>query len=172
VGMMSRGGVGVMGMGASMYSPFGRSGGGGGGGAYDRYSGRGGGLDEDDRDRNYNSHTGLPPAKKIEALRAIKDGKELDTDNATDSDIDFSERVFKVGDYVDCQDSVNKWMVAQVVKVEDTRVEINFVGWASKWNEALDVANPRMRPLGSRVARDLVETTLKTAAAAATAAGL
>jgi len=133
---------------------------------------------DDDRDRygSVNTHSGIPPAKKIEALRLIKEGKELDHENATDSDIDFSERVFKVGEFVDCQDSVNKWLVGQVVKIDANRIEVNFVGWPSKWNEHLDVSDPRMRPLGTRCPREVVEATLKplqlaTAATAASAAG-
>ncbi len=84
-----------------------------------------------------NGPTGLHPTKKMELLQLIKAGKELDgpnaavTDagNASDSDLDFSERTFKVGEYVDCADSVKKWLPAQIIRIEGNRVEVGAADW-------------------------------------------
>jgi len=100
--------------------------------------------------------TGLLPAKKAEALALIRDGKPLDNENCTDSDVDFSERTFKFGEYVDCLDCVNKWVIAQIVRVDGHRVEIHYDGWSDKWNETLDVADQRVRPLGSKCTKEQV----------------
>jgi len=119
-----------------------------------------------ERDAYSMTATGLPTARKKEALQLIKDGKALDTEAATDSDVDFSERVFKVGEMVDCQDTVGKWLVGMIVRVEGTRVEVTFVGWPPKWNETLDVADTRMRASGSKISRELIEKTVADARAA------
>jgi hypothetical protein len=77
-----------------------------------------------DRDTNASVPSGISPVKKMEALQAIKAGTALDNENATDSDVDFSERSFKFGEYVDCADTVNKWLVAQIVRIDGHRVEV------------------------------------------------
>jgi len=102
--------------------------------------------------------TGLPPAKKSETLKFIKEGKALDPEYATDSDIDFSERKFKFGEYIDCLDCVNKWAIASIVRIDGNRVEVHYDGWGDKWNETLDAADPRIRPLGSKCTKEQVAT--------------
>jgi len=41
---------------------------------------------------------------------------------------------FTVGAYVDAQDTQNTWMIAQIVKIKDGVMEVNFDGWSQKWN--------------------------------------
>jgi len=89
------------------------------------------------QERGYQMYPGIPPRDKLAALEAIRDGAQLDTNNATDSDEDLNDRVFVLGQWVDCKDSVQKWIWAQVVGVHEDKVCIHFDGWSSKWDEWL-----------------------------------
>jgi len=121
--------------------------------------GGGGGGSGADRDENVGAPSGLHPTKKLEALLAIKAGTPIPEADlgASDSDIDFSERTFKLNEFVDVRDSVNKWLIAQIIRIDGARVEIHFDGWADKWNETLDASDVRIRTLGSFCTKEQIE---------------
>jgi len=94
---------------------------------------------------------GQLPAVKFQLLQLIKEGKSLDVDIASDSDMDFSDRTFKLHEWVDGQDTSNNWYPSQIIDVDSTgtRVRIHFDGWTSKWDEDMYSHDPRLRPLGT-----------------------
>jgi len=94
------------------------------------------------------THVGLSPRKKFHALQAIKEGAPLDKDDASDSDVDLAEREFELGQWVDCKDTTNKWLCAQICKMTATKIWIHYDGWADKWNAWFDKASPLVAPLG------------------------
>jgi hypothetical protein len=50
--------------------------------------------------------------------------------------------------FVECLDTVNKWITAQVLKIssDDKMYFIHYVGWSSKWDEWITKDSPRLRP--------------------------
>ena len=42
---------------------------------------------------------------------------------------------FKLGMWIDAQDSISCWCQAKVVQVYDYRVKVHFDGWPEKWDE-------------------------------------
>jgi len=94
---------------------------------------------------------GQTTVNKFALLTLVKEGKPLDNDQQTDSDIDFSDRTFKLHEWVDGQDTSNNWYPSQIIDVDSTgtRVRIHFDGWTSKWDEDFHSADTRLRPLGS-----------------------
>jgi len=106
---------------------------------------------------NAYSYCGLPPRLKAAFFESVKQGK-IETENASDSDVDFSDRVLIVGQWVDCCDTSNNWLCAQVVRVEGgNKAEIRYDGWSEKWNEVLDMAHPRIRALGTCTTKEALE---------------
>jgi len=106
---------------------------------------------------NYNTYYGKAPREKQAVLESIKAGKPLDADPVSDSDVDFSDRVLPFGQWIDCIDTSNNWLCAQVVRVEGPKVEIHFDGWSDRWNETLDMSNPRIRPLGTFTSKEQID---------------
>ena len=56
-----------------------------------------------------------------------------------------------VGQFVEVEDTVGKWLPAEVLQLSPSRCElfIRYENWGPEWNEWLDVASLRIRPLGS-----------------------
>lgn len=54
---------------------------------------------------------------------------------------------FSVGENVDCRDTVNKWMNAEVVGIRDIPVRsirVHYSGWEAKFDEWIDVNSDRI----------------------------
>eukprot|EP00939_MAST-03C_sp_MAST-3C-sp1_P000808 g808.t1 len=66
----------------------------------------------------------------------------------------ISDSAIQVGDYVEILDTVRKWRVARVLQVDHKVgiVRIHYKGWASKWDETIEISSRRMcRQLGTHV---------------------
>ena len=96
---------------------------------------------------------------KSAAIDAMMRGQELldEGGGASDSDTDFSDRILHVGEWIDCVDTANKWLCAQVLQVEGSRVYVRYSGWSDKWNEWHDMSSPKILKLGTRTSRKQVE---------------
>ena len=60
-----------------------------------------------------------------------------------------------VGDFVEVLDTVKKWCVARVIKIDQDKksVRIKYSGWDDKWNEDIRFSSPRLCvQLGTNVA--------------------
>jgi len=90
---------------------------------------------------------GLSGKKKKAVLELIRDGKEIDKSDASDSDEDLSERVFTVNQKVDCKDTASKWLISTVVEVKEGMVFVHYDGWSNKWDEWLESDSPRIAKL-------------------------
>jgi hypothetical protein len=111
------------------------------------------------------SDAGMTVAEKKKLLTSIRDGVEMPPppkpDPMTvddDRDTDLSERQFRVGDLCDFWCRGAKWFVARVVRVPPSgkRIEVGVVGYIERWNETVDVSDPRIRTLGSRCSKEAV----------------
>jgi len=90
---------------------------------------------------------GLSSKKKRLALEAIREGKELDKGDSSDSDEDLSERVFTVGQLIDCKDTANKWLLSKVVDMKEGYVFVHYESWSSKWDEWIETSDSRIAKL-------------------------
>jgi len=90
---------------------------------------------------------GLSGKKKRAVLELIREAKEIDKADASDSDEDLSERVFTVGQLVDCKDTASKWLISKVLEVKEGQVYIHYESWSSKWDEWIDTDSPRITKL-------------------------
>jgi hypothetical protein len=104
--------------------------------------------------RGFNHERFQSAAWKTRQLELLRAGKPLrDTDPRTDSDEDLEDRVFEKGQWVDCCDSVKKWLEAQVVEVGEGEVLVHYDGWHSRWDEWIPVDSYRLKPYGSQNSR-------------------
>jgi len=90
----------------------------------------------------------LSARQKLAVFDAIREGKALDDSNASDSDEDLSERVFEVGQWIDCKDTVNKWCEASVAAIQDDMLRIHYDGWTEKWDEWIERSSSRITRYG------------------------
>ena len=49
-----------------------------------------------------------------------------------------------VGQYLDVQDSVGKWCVGNILSISGNKLLIHYQGWASKWDESIDMNSKRI----------------------------
>jgi len=98
--------------------------------------------------QSFPTHTGLAPQAKVTALELIKNGQPLDSDDCTDSDVDLQDREFEVGQWVDCMDTAQKWLCAQVVQIAQHKILIHYDGWSDKWNAWHEKSSPRIQSFG------------------------
>jgi len=97
--------------------------------------------------RGFTQQFGLSGKKKRAVLELIRESKEVDKADASDSDEDLSERVFTPNQMVDCKDTASKWLISKVLEVKEGAVLVHYEGWSSKWDEWIDTDNPRITKL-------------------------
>ena len=58
---------------------------------------------------------------------------------------DFSKSTYEVGEWVDVKDTINQWLEAQVIKVQNEKAYVHYNGWGTRWDEWIEFSSPRMR---------------------------
>ena len=58
---------------------------------------------------------------------------------------DFSKSTYEVGEWVDVKDTINQWLEAQVIKVQNNKAYVHYNGWGTRWDEWIEFSSPRMR---------------------------
>jgi len=58
---------------------------------------------------------------------------------------DFSKSTYEVGEWVDVKDTINQWLEAQVIKVQNDKAYVHYNGWGVRWDEWIEFSSPRMR---------------------------
>ncbi len=46
-------------------------------------------------------------------------------------------RLFEIGEQIDCEDTVKKWLNAEVVAIRNSEFKVHYSGWSSKYDEWL-----------------------------------
>jgi hypothetical protein len=69
----------------------------------------------------------------------------------------YNRRSLGVGQWVDVKDSINQWCEGQILEmrkisdggtgIEKDQVLVHYSGWASRWDEWLDMNSNRVCPL-------------------------
>jgi hypothetical protein len=68
--------------------------------------------------------------------------------------IDFNNRTFTIGQWIDVKDTVNQWLEAEVIdKVKlcgpirnYDKIKVHYLGWGEHWDEWIDSYSPRIMP--------------------------
>jgi hypothetical protein len=62
----------------------------------------------------------------------------------------FNQCEFMLGQWVDCLDTVDQWLEAQVISLPNTnnpnKVLIHYNGWGNRWDEWIQMTSERLRP--------------------------
>ena len=58
---------------------------------------------------------------------------------------DFSKSTYEVGEWVDVKDTINQWLEAQVIKIQNDKAYVHYNGWGTRWDEWIEFSSPRMR---------------------------
>ena len=58
---------------------------------------------------------------------------------------DFSKSTYEIGEWVDVKDTINQWLEAQIIKVQNNKAYVHYNGWGTRWDEWIDFSSPRMR---------------------------
>jgi hypothetical protein len=57
---------------------------------------------------------------------------------------DFSKSTYEVGEWVDVKDTINQWLEAQVIKIQNDKAYVHYNGWGTRWDEWIEFSSPRM----------------------------
>jgi hypothetical protein len=72
---------------------------------------------------------------------------------------DSDRRQFYKGQWVDVKDTVDQWLEAQIVEIEHTArgtmVYIHYNGWPNRWDEWIEIKNPRIQPFRTHTVQSL-----------------
>lgn len=55
-----------------------------------------------------------------------------------------SNTVLTVGQNLDVKDSVNKWVNAEVLRVNSYEIYVHYSGWAQRYDEPIPIDSPRI----------------------------
>ena len=58
---------------------------------------------------------------------------------------DFSKTKYEVGQWVDVKDTIEQWLEAQVMQIQDNKAYVHYNGWGTRWDEWIEFSSPRMR---------------------------
>jgi hypothetical protein len=58
---------------------------------------------------------------------------------------DFDKSSYEVGEWVDVKDTINQWLEAQVMKVQNNKAYVHYNGWGTRWDEWIEFNSERMR---------------------------
>jgi uncharacterized ubiquitin-like protein YukD len=56
----------------------------------------------------------------------------------------FASRKLQLGQWIDVKDTIDQWLEAQVIRVQNSQVYVHYNGWGSRWDEWLDMNSPRI----------------------------
>jgi len=62
-------------------------------------------------------------------------------------------RDFEVNDEIDCLDTENHWLAAQVLQVNNNRIYVTYIGYERDWNEWIDTNSERLAKAGTHCER-------------------
>lgn len=57
---------------------------------------------------------------------------------------DFRNRKLKIGQWIDVKDTIDQWLEAEVIDVNETQVYVHYNGWGRRWDEWIDMNSPRI----------------------------
>lgn len=86
----------------------------------------------------------------------------LHYDNLKIDFIDFENREFTIGQWVDVKDTINQWLEAEIIDIDDSclrrkaegerninserKVKVHYIGWGDNWDEWLTFNSKRIMP--------------------------
>ena len=53
---------------------------------------------------------------------------------------------YEVGEWVDAKDTIEQWLEAQVMQLNNGKAYIHYNGWESRWDEWIDIHSGRLAP--------------------------
>ena len=51
---------------------------------------------------------------------------------------------YKIGQWIDAQDSLDQWVEAQIINMRNDRIQVHYNGWSSTRDEWIDAISPRL----------------------------
>ena len=84
----------------------------------------------------------------MDTRRPIEEMKMFEPESEDSSDsidcFDFSKRKLKKGQWVDVKDTINQWLEAQIIDINDDKAYVHYNGWGTRWDEWIEIKSPRI----------------------------
>lgn len=74
---------------------------------------------------------------------AVKDHEEIRPISEIKG-FNFSERKLEIGQWIDVKDTIDQWLEAEVIDVNESQVYVHYNGWGRRWDEWIDMNSPRI----------------------------
>lgn len=88
--------------------------------------------------------------QEAESKESATESNTTATATTTTSAARSAQRQFFVGQWLDVKDTVDQWLEATVLDINDGKVLIHYNGWPSRWDEWIDFSSPRIAPFRTR----------------------
>lgn len=62
----------------------------------------------------------------------------------------INNRKIEVGQWVDVKDTIDQWLEAEVISVQENSVYVHYNGWGRRWDEWIDMGSPRIAPFRTK----------------------
>ena len=53
---------------------------------------------------------------------------------------------YEIGQWVDVKDTIDQWLEAQIINIQNNQVYVHYNGWGNRWDEWIDFSSPRIAP--------------------------
>lgn len=82
---------------------------------------------------------------------------KLEITEETNKNFSFERRKLIKGQWIDVKDTINQWLEAQVIDVQNNKAYIHYYGWGNRWDEWIDMNSERIKPFRTHT----IQTSLK-----------
>jgi len=66
-------------------------------------------------------------------------------DEIPTNNFDYQNRKLIKGQWVDVKDTIEQWLEAQVIDVQNNKAYIHYNGWGNRWDEWIDMNSARIK---------------------------
>jgi len=50
------------------------------------------------------------------------------------------------GQWIDVKDTIDQWLEAQVIDIQNNKAYVHYNGWGNRWDEWIDMNSARIKP--------------------------
>ena len=87
----------------------------------------------------------------ITQLLATRDGRI----SARFAPFDLGRRRWRLGQWLDVKDTVNKWLEAEIIDMREDSIKVHYNSWAARWDEWIDLSSERLAFFRSKTVQPL-----------------
>jgi RNA binding activity-knot of a chromodomain len=90
-------------------------------------------------------HQNLLTLKNMENCKKKYDYEEV-TKSKVISSYNLQSSKYEIGQWVDVKDTIDQWLEAQIINIQNNQAYVHYNGWGNRWDEWIDFSSSRIAP--------------------------